>query len=607
MFTEAQQAIVDEKVKEFENRREETVLYYRIVAENHASVPRYAWYKTPRPGRGWWSGFSWEFESSTGFSAFDDGMIFCISKLNGAPMPDEEMAVMLNPGEKAVFEFFLPHSPISRQRAEQLLYQTFDQRYRECKQYWESVLGTVPSIQLPEKRIQEMLCAGLLHLNLVTYGNEPGGTLAPCIGVYSPIGTESSPIVQFYSSMGWHDVAKRSLQYFLDKQHDDGMIQNFGGYMIETGAALWSMGEYFRHTHDVDWARTAEPKLLKACEFLINWRNRNKDEKLKSKGYGMIAGKVADPNDDYHQFMLNAYAYLGMKRTGEILRKINSPAADRIESEAVSWKADIRESFFHSMAGSPVVPLGDGTWCPTAPPWTESTGPQMLYADKWNSFSHGTFTVRDVMLGPMYLIFCEVLDPDETASKMMLNYHTELFYQNNAAFSQPYYSRHAWLELKRGLVKPFLKTYYTTVSALADRETYTFWEHIYHVSPHKTHEEGWFLMQTRWMLFMEDGNTLKLLPGIPRKWLATGEGIEIENMSSYFGPFMLRVKPDVEKGMITADITCNSERKPAAVLLRVPHPGYLKAKSVTGGTYDPETETVRIESFTGTANIVLRF
>ena len=51
-------------------------------------------------------------------------------------------------------------------------------------------------------------------------------------------------------SKGWENIAKRSLMYFLDKQHEDGMIQNFGGYMIETGAALWSIGEYFRYTRD---------------------------------------------------------------------------------------------------------------------------------------------------------------------------------------------------------------------------------------------------------------------------------------------------------------------------------------------------------------------
>ncbi len=84
----------------------------------------------------------------------------------------------------------------------------------ECKAFWQEKLKKAAQIHVPEKRIEEMIQAGLLHLDLITYGNEPDGTLVPAIGVYTAIGTESAPIIQFYNSMGWHDVAKRSLTYF---------------------------------------------------------------------------------------------------------------------------------------------------------------------------------------------------------------------------------------------------------------------------------------------------------------------------------------------------------------------------------------------------------
>ncbi len=128
-----------------------------------------------------------------------------------------------------------------------------------------------------------MIRAGLLHLDLITYGLEPQGVLAACPGVYSPIGSESSPIIQFYCSMGLHDVARRSLMFFLDKQYDDGMIQSFGGYMIETGAALYTIGEYFRYTRDTAWIRQIQPRLLKSCEFLIKWREKNLKRILKEE------------------------------------------------------------------------------------------------------------------------------------------------------------------------------------------------------------------------------------------------------------------------------------------------------------------------------------
>jgi hypothetical protein len=385
------------------------------------------------------------------------------------------------------------------------------------------------------------------------------------------------------------------------------MIQNFGGYMSETGAALWAMGEYFRYTHDMEWLKEVTPALIKSSDFLLRWRKDNMAGDPKGKGYGMISGKVADPEDDYHQFMLNAYAYLGLKRVSEMLGDIDPENAERLRNEAESWRKDIRTSFFQSMAAAPVIPTGDGTWCPTVPPWTESTGPQALFVDPVNCYSHGTFTTRDVLLGPLYLVFCEVLDPGEEASAMMLDYHSELFYQHNSVFSQPYYSRHAWLQLKKGLVKPFLKTYYTTVSALADRETYTFWEHLYHASPHKTHEEGWFLMQTRWMLYMEEGDTLRLMPGIPRRWLEDGKEIMLENAATYFGKLSVHIVSDLGKRVIKADIHCDPERKPGTVILRIPHPGNRKAVHVAGGIYDAQKETVTIDSFTGDASVTLTF
>jgi len=377
--------------------------------------------------------------------------------------------------------------------------------------------------------------------------------------------------------------------------------------MVETGAALWSLGEYYRYTRDKEWVKLVEPKLLKASDFLLRWRAEYKKPELTGKGYGMIAGKVADPNDPYHQYMLNAYAYLGISRVAEMLKDVDGDQSKRLAREAEAWKQDIRVSLMNNIAHSPVVPLGDGRWSPTVPPWTEAIGPRALHITPEAYFSHGTVTTPDVLLGPLYLVFCEVLAPEEQVSRMMLDYHSELFYEYNSAFSQPYYSRHDWLQLKLGLIKPFLMTYYNTVSAIADRETYTFWEHLFQVSQHKTHEQAWFLMETRWMLYLEEGETLRLLPGIPRKWMEDGKQITLENMGSYFGPISLQVNAKPKDGFIEAAISCNSISKPQRVIIRLPHPEGKKAIKVTGGTYDPATESILIKDFSGIANVRAEF
>ena len=598
----AQEEEMKTKLHEALHPSEETVFYFRVAMTNKGKAPRYAWFKTPNL---WQKPYA--FDPQTGASAFSKDSVFCVSKLNGKPLPNEEVAVLLQPEEKALFEFYLPHSPVSRERASALYNQSFDEKFIECKKYWRAKLNKAAQIRLPEKRIEEMIQAGLLHLDLVTYGNEPEGDLAPNVGYYGPIGTESAPIIQFCNSMGRQDIAKRSLAYFLDKQNENGSITNYQSYAGETGAVLWTLGEYYRYTRDKEWIEQIKPKILRACDYLMKWRGENKADSLRGRGYGMIAGKVADPEDHFHQFMLNGYAYLGLSRAAEMLAEIDPGQSLQMSKEADEWKKDIRESFFNRMALSPVVPLGNGTWSPTAPPWAEAAGPRALYAKRETFSSHGTFTVPDALLGPMYLVFCEALDAREPASRMMLDYHSELFYQNHAAFSQPYYSRHNWLQAKLGLTKPFLKTYYNTVSALADRETYTFWEHLFRATPHKTHEEAWFLMETRWMLYMEDGSALKLLNTIPRRWMEDGKTIELNGVQSYFGTLNVMVKSEVKKGYIEATVQCNSVRKPKTITIRLPHPKYKKAIRATGGEYNRSAETVTIKSFGGKANVRINY
>ena len=608
MLTDAQQTEFDGKVDGELNQSEETVFYYKVVATNNDKVPNYAWFKTAKPGTAWWVSFPYQYESGSGFSIYPNDKVFAVSKMNGKPLAKEETAILLQPGETATFEFYLPHAPISRERANKLVDVNFEAKKEECLSFWESKLSKASHIEVPDERINRLIKAGLIHLDLITYGLEPDGTLAPAIGKYSPIGTESSPIIQFYASMGWTDVAKRSVNFFLDKQRKDGFIQNFNGYMVETGAALYTMGEYYRYSKDIDWLKSKKEAILKSANYLIKWRNENKIEALKKEGYGMIAGKVADPEDHFHQYMLNGYGYLGLKRIAEIIKDVDVDLAKTLEQEAISWRADIRESFFHSLAMSPLVPLKDGTWVPSSPAWTGGIGFRALNVQNQNFWSHGTFTTADALLGPLYLVFCEVLEPDEEVADWLLDYHTDILFQENTAFSQPYYSRHDWIQAKKGMVKPYLKTYFNSLLGLVDRETLTFWEHVFGASHHKTHEEAWFLMQTRWMLYMEkDGETLELLKLIPRSWMGNGKKIVLDGVRSYFGTLDVTAESSIADGSIKASVNGEFTHTPRTVTIRLPHPEHKLPKKVEGGVFNPENETVTIKNFSGSSLIKLSY
>lgn len=582
---------------EMRGREEETVCWVRVECVNSGSVPRYAWLLTPGP----------KYDGAAGFSVFDSGRVIAVNRLNGKPMPQEEMAILLQPGEKATYDLLIPHQPISRARALKLARLKYEDHLSACREFWRAKLSSGANISVPEPAVDERVKAGLLHCDLVTFGRQVSGPTLATIGVYAPIGSESAPIIQFYDSMGWHKLAERSLEFFLERQRPDGFIQNFGGYQLETGPALWTMGEHYRYTRDAAWVRRIKPKLLKACDYLLAWRERNKRKDLRGRGYGLLDGKVADPEDFFHSFMLNALSYIGIARVAEMLAKVDVVQARRLAREAKAFRQDIRTAYYEAVGRSPVVPLEDGTWVPSAPPWTEYAGPVSLYAEgqKWNS--HGTFGCRDTLIGSLYLVIGEVLDPCETGTEALLLSHQQLFTVANAGLSQPYYVRHDFIHAMRGEVKAFLKTFYNQFTALQDRETYTFWEHYYTCSPHKTHEEGWFLMQVRWMLWLECGTTLRLLSCIPRSWLEDGKTIELDRVATHFGPLTLRVESQLREGRIRAQIACDGRGELDSVTVRLPHPDGIKPVSVKGGRYDAETESVAIRPFKGTAEVEIRF
>jgi hypothetical protein len=592
------------------HREEETVLCIRIKAVNSGPVPHYAWFKTAycQSVGHWLPVTNIAYDAKRGLSHFPTGRVYAISRLDGKPAPAEELAVLIQPGASATLEIFIPHQPLPQKRALKLAATDFDAKLDECRKFWRSKLNSGAAISVPEAAIDERIKAGLLHCDIAALGREPAGPVLATIGWYAPIGSESSPIIQFFDAMGWHKLAERSLEFFLARQRKDGFIQNFGGYQLETGPALWTMGEHFRHSRDTKWVRRIKPKLLKSCDYLLAWRDRNKKPALRGKGYGLIDGKVADPEDFFRSFMLNALSYVGLQRVGEMLKEVDPTQSRRLEREAREYREDIRTAFYESIARSPVIPLGDGTWIPTVPSWAEYPGPLSLYAEGGKWFTHAAFGARDSVIGALYLVMGEVLTAHEIGTDILLKSHQQLFTVRNAALTQPYYVRHDYTHLIRGEVKAFLKIYYNQLTALQDRQTYTFWEHYCQASQHKTHEEGWFLMQTRWMLWLEQGSTLKLLAGIPRPWMEDGKTIELNRVASYFGPLTLKVESHLAEGAIEADITLvDKKRLPASVVIRLPHPDGCKALRAEGGTYDPATETVTIKPFRGKAAVKLTF
>ena len=190
MFTPTQQSRFDSLLPAEIENGEEAVLFLRISATNTAVVPRYAFLRTiwPSKGSGEGNALPYRFEGDTGLGVYESGRIFAISKLDGAPLQQEEAVILLQPGESTVMDVFLPHRPISRERAQQLSHATFEQQKQECKAFWQSKLKDTSRIELPEKRITEMIQAGFCILissrmgaSLMARWLQPSVTILPSV------------------------------------------------------------------------------------------------------------------------------------------------------------------------------------------------------------------------------------------------------------------------------------------------------------------------------------------------------------------------------------------------------------------------------------------
>lgn len=587
-------------------REEETVMYVRITAENMTDAPAYSFVLLPSPIPGWdWSkpvpDIRYDGQSGYLYSG-KTGKIMCICTLEGEPVPQEEMAVLLAPGEKIVYEYKIPHRPITPERAAALKDCSYDSRLAEAKCFWKNELKNTADIRLPEKRIEEMIKAGMLHIDIGYFGKNPDSAVIPIVGIYAGIGSESSPGIQFLDTMGKHDLAARAIDYFIELQRSDGAMQVHGGYMLETGCVLWTMSEHFRMTRDTQWLASVKESIIRGAQFLVDWRERELSNDLKGgNGYGMVSGRVSDPLDFYHSFMLNACSYVGLSRAAEMLCDLDPAYAQKFSAIAAELKDNIRESYQTNLAKSPVLPAADGSWYQAAAPWTEYAGPVTLYNDGGKWFTHGAFTGRDVE-GAAYLLLHGVIGMDEPWSEEIIKYYTELLMINNTGFSQSYYSPHPFIHAHRGEVKPFLKEFYSGFVSLADREIYSFWEHYFHASQHKLHEETWFLMRCRWMLCLEkyEKRELKLFAAAPRRWFADGEVIEVDGLCTYYGKVSYKAESGLSENRIRFEFKIDGSNHPAVkkLTVRLPHPQEKKAKYATAGVYDAQSETVTLE-YTG--------
>jgi hypothetical protein len=519
-------------------------------------------------------------------------------------------------GESKTVDLAVPYFPLPKQAGQQLAALRIDDELSGFRKFWARELDRNAQFILPEKRIRDAYRVCVAN-NLMLIDRDPkSGTLMPHPDPYAYEAVwagDGSVSMQAMDRMGYHKEVERMLDYFLARQGKDkpeGDVSSADGFfsgdvglkwMNQNGFVLWAMSEHFKLTHDEPWLRRVAGQLVKGCDWIIRERARTKvmENGKKPRHYGLMPkGRPSDLDTVDYWYWTDTYSYMGLRGTADVLAEIGmTDEARRLAAEADDYKACILDSIERSI--DPKVKP------PFVPPTPYLVGPPSVdfFNKTWYS-----------LCSPIYMVEAGLLDPrGEKASG--INYWLEKYglYSGMPQFQTRtidacYVYNQSLSQLLRGEPAKFDWTLYSITAYAMGPGTYCTLEchdlvggsngEAWNANqqPH-IHSNSRYIDLVRIALLLEEGNTLHLLSGAPRGWLADGQTIEIKHAPSYFGEVNFTARSQVASGQITFDLQPLKWHAPKVVLHVRPPAKYgpIKSVRVNGQEWkDFDSQSVRL-------------
>jgi hypothetical protein len=420
------------------------------------------------------------------------------------------------------------------------------------------------------------------------------------------------------------------------------------GYGLDHPTVLWTLAQHYFYTRDRRWLEHAWPHMRRAIDWIVAQRSttmQNDASGEKVREYGLLPASQLEDNVDWaNWFSINALAWVGMRQTADALEETANPEAGRIRKEADAFRTDLRAAILRSVETAPVVRMQDGTYEPYAPVVPTRRfrifGPtRMDYYDRYGHQEQKPLmrlaADRDTLCGAVVWLLLGLFSPDESianwilddwednetlSSGMGLNIHgmTEdkywfsqggMVFQANLVNPIPVYlRRHEVPAAIRNLYNDFVACLYPEVNMFT--EEFHQWRHgsgpFYKIS-----DESRFVNRVRDILVLEDGETLWLAPGAPRRWLASAEGIRVDRVQTFFGPVSYEMHAGSRNGLVEATVHLPSTHaaKKTWLVARVPS-GHIERVTLDGKPWtriDRALEAIELPSGSGVMHLEIEF
>ncbi len=561
-------------------------------------------------------------------------------------------------------------SDVSGANVDKLEVLDFARQRERVATYWRDIINKTTRFTTPEPRFNALARSVVPHIHLSTTKDPKSGLFMVCAAsfYYDVCANESCFQTQLLDTLGDTRRAGQYLKTLVDLQGSESFPGNYAephdgvfhgaivdkdyrysssNYALDHGTVLWSLAKHYFSTRDAEWLRKTLPHMLKAIDWIQRQRALTRQLDIHGERpteYGLLPAGHLEDNDDWgYWFSVNAYCVAGMIDTAAAMKDIGDPRAQKIAEQAAEYREALRTSVQRCTELAPVMRTRDGTYSPCVPTRTGQRfrrfGPlSVQYYSRYGKPDLPCYrlaAIREVLYGPMIQLNLQVFDPDEPIANWILDdwednvtlsssggFNVHGFTDDNLWFSQGgmvfqanlqnpiwvYLNRQEAPAAIRGLYNAFVSCLYPDVNAFT--EEYHEWTHT--SGPFfKSPDEARFVNRLRDLLVLERGEDLWLAGGVPRRWLASRDGIRVDSLNTLFGPVSYTLRAGDEPGTIVARIAPPVRNKPRRVWLYLRLPDKKQPKSVRVGNtnleFDAKLERVLLPASDGPMDVYVRY
>lgn len=535
-----------------------------------------------------------------------DGKVIFLSRQEGGRLENNSLTydLSLNPKEERKMYFSFPHLPVAADSLHILSGPSFEKALEEVKIFWEGVIERGMQVNVPEQIVNNAYKTWLINNFILAEEDKSRQYYEVHDAAFAyefVFGYAAAMSMNTLITRGYFDEAKKYADMFIKLTWPNG---GFSGERLfvphQNGSIIYTICQLYRMTGDSEWFKKVIPKVIGACNMIIEDCSKNKvmENGQKPLTYGLLSAyryceDEVGKSTIVQEYLGNSWCWAGLNQASIALGELGGEykkESIRLKEEADQYRIDI----FNSMEKA-MIKDDNLTFLPIAV--TDTIPFKTLQENNFSNYYN--------ILSPR-LLESEIFNTDDEKIHLIPEYleHRDGLilglsrWKGFGGIDPHFISGYAITNLRLNDIDKFLLTFYSLISYGMARETFSTQECSFIVSgtanygnvgpqhwyssrqPH-LHSTSEMIRLVDMMLLKEEKDEVWLTWGTPRKWLEDGKKIEVRKVQTSYGPFDISIYSHASEGFINAEITTSLRKSPSVIRLKLRHPEGKMIRKVT--------------------------